>query len=109
MNNSQIYVGLDIGTASIKVLVCENVKGKLEVVGVGSHPSGGLSHGAIVDIDKTAQAIKAAVEQAKSKSGVDIPLILFAISWWKSVFLLASSVAQINIALRSGSLAVIIF
>lgn len=75
MNNSQIYVGLDIGTASIKVLVCENVKGKLEVVGVGSHPSGGLSHGAIVDIDKTAQAIKAAVEQAKAKSGVDIQMV----------------------------------
>ena len=72
MNNSQIYVGLDIGTASIKVLVCENVKGKLEVVGVGSQPSGGLSHGAIVDIDKTAHAIKAAVEQARAKSGVEI-------------------------------------
>ena len=75
MNNSQIYVGLDIGTASIKVLVCENVKGKLEVVGVGSQPSGGLSHGAIVDIDKTAQAIRTAVEKAKAKSGADIQTV----------------------------------
>lgn len=72
MNDSQIYVGLDIGTASIKVLVCENVKGKLEVVGVGSQPAGGLSRGAIVDIDKTAQAIKAAIDQAQAKSGVEI-------------------------------------
>lgn len=72
MNNSQIYVGLDIGTASIKVLVCENVKGKLKLIGVGKQPSGGLNRGVIVDIDKTAQAIRQAIRQAVEKSGVKI-------------------------------------
>lgn len=72
MNNSQIYVGLDIGTTSIKVLVCENVKGKLKLIGVGKQPSGGLNRGVIVDIDRTANAIKQAVAQATEKSGVKI-------------------------------------
>ena len=35
MNNSEVYVGLDIGTTSIKALVCESVKGQLKVIGVG--------------------------------------------------------------------------
>ncbi len=32
MNNSEVYVGLDIGTTSIKALVCESVKGQLKVI-----------------------------------------------------------------------------
>ena len=51
MENSQVYVGLDIGTTLIKVLVCENVKGQLKVVGTGVQPSAGLNRGVIVDID----------------------------------------------------------
>ncbi|BAP85914.1 cell division protein FtsA [Paucilactobacillus hokkaidonensis JCM 18461] len=72
MDNSGIYVGLDIGTTSIKAIVCENVKGQLNVVGVGNQPSAGLNRGIIVDIDKTAQAISKAVAQAEEKSNVKI-------------------------------------
>lgn len=79
MNNSQIYVGLDIGTTSIKVLVCENVKGKLKLIGVGKQPSGGLNRGVIVDIDRTATAIKQAVAQAKEQSGVKISKVVIGL------------------------------
>ena len=72
MQNTQLYVGLDIGTTSIKVLVCENVKGDLKVIGVGTQPTTGLNRGVIVDIDKTANAISQAVAQAAEKSGVQI-------------------------------------
>lgn len=76
MNNSEVYVGLDIGTTSIKALVCESVKGQLKVIGVGVEPSAGLNRGVIVDIDKTAQAISAAVAQAEEKSNVDIKSVV---------------------------------
>ena len=72
MNNSEMYVGLDIGTTSIKVLVCENVKGQLKVVGVGVAPSAGMSRGVITDIDQTAQAISRAVSQAAEKANTSI-------------------------------------
>ena len=76
MNDSHIYVGLDIGTTSIKALVCEDVKGELRVVGVGTQPAGGLSRGVIVDIEKTAHAIQAAVRQATEKSGIKIDKVI---------------------------------
>jgi len=79
MNNSGIYVGLDIGTTSIKAIVCENVKGQLNVVGVGSEQSAGLNRGIIVDIDKTAVAIKKAVDQAQEKSNVTIDEVVVGI------------------------------
>lgn len=72
MNNSEVYVGLDIGTTSIKAMVCENVKGQLKVISVGVVPSAGLNCGVIVDIDKTARAIFQAVKKAEAKSNIDI-------------------------------------
>ena len=35
MDNSGIYVGLDIGTTSIKVIVAERVKGQMNVIEIG--------------------------------------------------------------------------
>ncbi|WP_025728777.1 cell division protein FtsA [Atopobacter phocae] len=70
--NQQIYVSLDIGTTAIKVVVAEYVKGQINVIGVGSEPSRGVSRGVIVDIDETVRAIELAVRQAEQKSGVTI-------------------------------------
>lgn len=79
MENSQVYVGLDIGTTLIKVMVCENVKGQLKVIGTGVQPSAGLNRGVIVDIDKTSQAISRAVAEAAAKSGIDIRKVVVAL------------------------------
>ena len=76
MNNSEVYIGLDIGTTSIKAMVCENVKGQLKVIGVGVVPSAGLNRGVIVDIDKTARAISQAIKQAEEKSNIDIKKVV---------------------------------
>lgn len=76
MNNSEVYVGLDIGTTSIKAMVCENVKGQLKVIGVGFVPSAGLNRGVIVDIDKTAHAIFQAIKQAEEKSNIEIKKVI---------------------------------
>lgn len=72
MDNSGIYVGLDIGTTSIKVIVAEYVKGQMNVIGVGREPSDGVNRGVIVDIDKASIAIKRAVESAERKANIQI-------------------------------------
>ncbi|WP_048000025.1 cell division protein FtsA [Lactiplantibacillus herbarum] len=76
MDNSGIYVGLDIGTTSIKVIVAERVKGQMNVIGVGSERSNGLSRGVIVDIDKAAEAIRSAVRQAEEKASIEIKKVI---------------------------------
>ncbi|MDA5387148.1 cell division protein FtsA [Loigolactobacillus backii] len=72
MGNTGIYVGLDIGTTSIKVIVAEYIKGQMNVIGVGSERSEGLSRGVVVDIDKAVTAIQKAVKQAEQKANIDI-------------------------------------
>lgn len=77
--NSEMYVGLDIGTTSIKVIVAENVKGQMNVLGLGNERSDGIDRGIIVDIDKASESIKRAVDQAEEKSGIQINDVIVGI------------------------------
>lgn len=72
MAKSGIYVGLDIGTASIKVVVAEYIEGQINIIGVGNAKSEGLSRGIVIDIDKAANSVKRAIAQAEEKSGIKI-------------------------------------
>ncbi|WP_290034208.1 cell division protein FtsA [Ligilactobacillus cholophilus] len=72
MENSGIYVGLDIGTASIKVVIAEYLKNQLNIIGYGSSHSKGLSRGVIVDIDQAVDTIKEAIKQAEQKANIEI-------------------------------------
>ncbi|WP_125712659.1 cell division protein FtsA [Companilactobacillus kedongensis] len=80
MDNSEFFVGLDIGTSSIKVVVAESSDDKLNVVGVGSERSEGVSRGVIVDIDKAAGAIKKAVKRAETQANITIHDVVVGIS-----------------------------
>ena len=65
--NSNIVVGLDIGTSKVVCIVgTRDENGQLEIISLGSYPSSGLKKGVVVNIEATTDAIKKAVEQAKS-------------------------------------------
>lgn len=72
MRNQEIFVSLDIGTTSIKVVVAEYINGNVNIIGVGNEKSRGLSRGVIVDIDDTVYSIQQAIAQAERKANVKI-------------------------------------
>ncbi|KFN92652.1 FtsA family cell division protein [Tetragenococcus muriaticus PMC-11-5] len=72
MAKTGMYVGLDIGTTSVKVVVAEYVEGQMNIIGVGNAKSEGIDRGIVIDIDKTVQAIQRAVTQAEEKAGIQI-------------------------------------
>lgn len=80
MSNSEIYVSLDIGTSSIKVIIGEIVNDVFNILGVGNVKSTGLRKGAIVDIDETVHSIRKAVEQAERMIGMEISKVVVGIS-----------------------------
>ncbi|KRK99264.1 cell division protein FtsA [Companilactobacillus futsaii] len=80
MDNSEFFVGLDIGTNSIKVVVAESSDDRLSIVGVGSERSEGVSRGVIVDIDKAAGAIKKAIKKAETQANITIRNVVVGIS-----------------------------
>ncbi len=79
MNSNEIYVSLDIGTSSVKVIIGEMSHDSLNIIGVGNVKSEGLKKGSIVDIDETVHSIKKAVEQAERMVGMPIKQVVVSV------------------------------
>jgi len=72
-DEKDLIVGLDIGTSKVVAIVCEITDEKrIEVIGIGSHPSRGLKKGVVVNIESTVQSIQRAVEEAELMAGCEI-------------------------------------
>ncbi|WP_172987343.1 cell division protein FtsA [Lactobacillus helveticus] len=68
MEDSNLLVGLDIGTTSVKAVVADSGK----VIGAVTTPNSGMRHGQIVDIDQTAVAIRRALKGVAEKTNAKI-------------------------------------
>lgn len=81
MAKSNIYVGLEIGTSKICVVVGE-VKGDgaIKILGVGQAPSRGVRKGEIVDFETAQTCLHDALLRAEDRSDVMINNIYLAIS-----------------------------
>ncbi len=72
--NMQVAIALDIGTTKVCAIAgYKNEYDQIEIIGVGSVPSEGVSRGVVSNIDKTVRAINEAIQiaqkNAKSKFG----------------------------------------
>jgi cell division protein FtsA len=79
LREDELIVGLDVGTTKICVVVGRVTEGKVNIVGIGSHPSTGLRKGVVVNMDSTVNSIKKAVEEAELMAGVKIDSCLAGI------------------------------
>lgn len=81
MSDERVFVGLDIGTTKIAAVVARlDEYNTLNIAGVGNSPSHGLRRGVIINIEKTVQSIKKALEQAQLMSGCHIDHIYAGIA-----------------------------
>jgi cell division protein FtsA len=76
----EIIVGLDIGTTKICAVVGESHPGGVEIIGMGSHPSEGLRKGVVINIERTVDSIKEAVEEAETMAGCEISSVYAGIA-----------------------------
>lgn len=71
-NNSDIIVGLDVGTTKICAIVGEVTDDGVTILAVSSQPSSGLKKGVVIDIEATAQSIKKAVAAVEEQAGIGV-------------------------------------
>lgn len=72
-SEGDLIVGLDIGTTKICAIVGEiSQSGKIDIVGIGTHPSKGLRKGVVINIEATVNSIKNAVKEAELMAGCEI-------------------------------------
>ncbi len=70
---SSTYVGLDVGTSTVRCVVGmldPNNPGKVSVLGHGSAPNIGMRKGVVVHVDDAAEAVVQAITEAERLSGM---------------------------------------
>jgi len=73
LNRKNYLVGIDVGTAEVRVGLGEpRPDGTVNIIGLGLSPSDGVRKGVIVDLDKTIGSIVNAVEEAERMAGFKI-------------------------------------
>ncbi|MBS4207705.1 cell division protein FtsA [Bacillus sp. FJAT-50079] len=80
MNNNEIYISLDIGTSTVKVIIGEMTNDSLNIIGVGNAKAEGIRKGSIVDIDETVHSIEKAIEEAERMVGMKINHVIVGIA-----------------------------
>ena len=81
MANEQIFVGLEIGTTKICVIVAEGrADGTISILGVGETPSRGVRKGEIVDLATVSDCVREALLDAEDKTNVEIANVWVAIT-----------------------------
>lgn len=74
MAREKIFIGLDIGSSTIRVVLGkqEASLGNPGIIGVGESPSQGIRRGVIVDIDEAVSSITEALEKAERMTGLSL-------------------------------------
>ena len=84
-SKNNIIAGLDIGTSNIVVVIAElpndpNIKGPINIIGVGTGPSRGLRKGVVINIELTVAAIGKAIAQAETMAGITVRSVYISLS-----------------------------
>lgn len=74
-----IYTSLDIGTNSVKVVVCELYKNKLNLLAASEVKSKGIKKGLIIDGNKAYETIKDAIKEVSDMLRVTINKVIVTI------------------------------
>lgn len=80
MRDSEVFVGVDIGSSKIAVIIAKAEEETVNVLGVSEIPSRGIRKGQIVDIEEAASSINVALDSAERMAGYSVNHVFVSIS-----------------------------
>lgn len=82
MSKARYYVGLDIGSSNIRVVIAQELSHDepLRVIGTGVVLSEGIRRGSVVNVDAVAKASNTALEQAERMAGHPAETVVVSVS-----------------------------
>jgi len=79
--SERIIVGLDVGTTKVCTVIGElSEDGILDVIGEGTAPSQGIKRGAVVNLEKTTEAIRSSIKLAERVAGVPVSQVYVGVA-----------------------------
>lgn len=95
-----VYTSVDIGSDTIKVIVCELYKGKLNLLAATSVKSNGIKKGLITDLEKASVSLKKAINEVEVMLGIKIKKVISSVPAYFSEYSVVK--ADIDISSSEG-------
>lgn len=104
----RIYTSVDIGSDTIKVIVCELYKNRLNLLAATTTKSLGIKKGLITDVELARRSIKSAIDEVNKMLGIEITKVIANIPSYFAEFSIVTGKKNIdNEDMRVGSKEVI--
>ena len=91
-----IYTSIDIGSDTIKIIVCELYSGRLNVLACTSTKSKGIKRGLITNVNEASASLKEALNEIESMLGVKIKKALVSVPTYFADFNFVKSEIKID-------------
>lgn len=91
-----VYTSVDIGSDSIKVVVCELFQNKLNLLAASSVKSKGIKKGLITDVYDASECLKEALNKVEQMLGIQIKKVIASIPSYNAEFIMISGSLQLN-------------
>ena len=84
----KIFSSMDIGSNSIKIVVCEFFENKLNVLASTNYPSRGIKNGEVIDENLVKETLKKAINQVNTSLGLKIDKIIINVPIEESEYMI---------------------
>lgn len=91
-----VYTSVDIGTDTIKVVVCELFQNKLNLLAASCVKSLGIKKGLITDVELARQSLRKAISEVEEMLGIRIRQVLASVPSYYADFKLVTSAIHIE-------------
>lgn len=92
----KIYTSVDIGSDTIKVVVCELHKNRLNLLAATSKKSQGIKKGVITDVEKASDSLREAFSEIETMLGVRIKRVIASIPSYFAEYVYAEGSTEIT-------------
>lgn len=91
-----IYTSVDVGSDTIKIVVCELFQGKLNLLAASSYPSKGIKNGLIVDVDAAEESVLKAMSEIEAMLGLKIKSVIASVPSYYASFTAIQGKIEVN-------------
>lgn len=91
-----VYTSIDIGSDTVKVVVCELFQNKLNLLATSSIKSKGIKKGLITDVYEASESVKKALNEVEQMLGIQIKKVITSIPGYQADFVMVSGAMELN-------------
>lgn len=97
-----VYSSIDIGSDTIKLVVCELHKNHLNLLAASSTPAKGIKHGLITDPEKARESISLAFKEVEEMLGVKVNKVIASVPNYLAEYKIIKGVAEVEEDIITG-------